>query len=86
MSTPLRGAGLYKVPSQRLFGTTDAAKYLGMSINTLRKYTDLGIIDARWDRWRKQRVYTLEELDRYIKEPPEKLPFESPMLCEAGAV
>ena len=42
---------------------TEAAKYLGMSPNTLRKYSDLGLIKAfRRDRYR---MFNIEDLDSF---------------------
>ena len=60
---------LIQVPNQRLFGMKAAARYLGLHEQTLRKFTDLGEIKAR--RMGSRRVYTLEELDRFIDSLPE---------------
>ena len=60
---------LIQVPSQRLFGTRAAARYLGVCEDSLRKYADLGWIKAR--RLEKRRVFTLEDLDRFIESLPE---------------
>ncbi len=60
---------LIQVPNQRLFGIKAAARYLDMHAQTLRKLTDLGEIKAR--RLGERRVYTLEELDRFIDSLPE---------------
>ncbi len=60
---------LIRVPNQRLFGIKAAARYLDMHPQTLRKLTDLGEIQAR--RLGERRVYTLEELDRFIDSLPE---------------
>ncbi len=59
---------LIQVPNQRLFSVKFAAKYLGVHEQTLRKITDLGEIKAR--RMGSRRVYTLEELDRFIDTLP----------------
>jgi excisionase family DNA binding protein len=56
------------VPNQRLFGTKAAARYLGLHEQTLRKLTDLGELPAR--KMGARRVYTLEDLDRYIDSLP----------------
>ncbi len=56
---------LMQIPSQRVFGPKAAALYLGVHVQTLKKMTDEGQIEAEWMRNRK--VYLLEELDRYIK-------------------
>ena len=60
---------LIQVPNQRLFGTKAAARYLGIHVQTLRKLTDLMEIPAK--RMGSRRVYTLEELNRYIDSLPE---------------
>jgi len=60
---------LIRVPNQRLFGIKAAARYLDMHAQTLRKLTDLGEIRAR--KLGERRVYTLEELDRFIDSLPE---------------
>ena len=57
-----------QVPNQRLFGTEAAARYLGLHEQTLRKLTDLGEVPAR--KMGARRVYTLEDLDRYIESLP----------------
>ena len=60
---------LIQVPNQRLFGVKAASQYLDMHPQTLRKLTDLGEIEAK--KLRERRVYTLEELDRFIEDLPE---------------
>ena len=60
---------LIQVPNQRLFGMKAAARYLGLHEQTLRKHTDLGQIKAK--KLGGRRVYTLEELDRFIDSLPE---------------
>jgi excisionase family DNA binding protein len=61
-----RAVELIQVPSQRLFGPSPAAKYLGVHVQTLKKMTDLGEIEAYW--FRNRRVYKLEELERVVSE------------------
>ena len=56
---------LIQVPNQRVFGPKAAARYLDVHPQTLKKMTDEGEIEASWMRNRK--IYTLEELDRYIE-------------------
>ncbi len=56
---------LIQVANQRVFGPKAAARYLDVHPQTLKKMTDEGEIKARWMRNRK--IYTLEELDRYIE-------------------
>lgn len=59
---------LVQVPSQRLFSTKAAARYLGVCPDTLRTYADLGQIEAR--QIGKRRVFTLEALDGFIDALP----------------
>jgi excisionase family DNA binding protein len=60
---------IIQIPNQRLFGTKAAARYLGIHEQTLRKLTDLGELPAR--RRGARRVYTLEDLDRFIESLPQ---------------
>ncbi len=60
---------LIQIPNQRLFGIKAASRYLGLHAQTLRKLTDLGEIKAR--KLGERRVYTLEELDRFIESLPQ---------------
>lgn len=60
---------LIQIPNQRLFKVKPAARYLGISEDTLRKYTDLHQIRAHL--LNGCRVYKLEELDRLIDSLPE---------------
>ena len=59
---------LVNVPNQRMFKTKEAAKYLGMHPDTLRKYADLGWLTPK--RINKGRVFTLEDLDAFIDSLP----------------
>ena len=59
---------LLQVPNQRLFGPKAAAQYLGIHEDTLRKYADLGMLQAR--RLENRRVFTLEDLDAFIESLP----------------
>ena len=59
---------LIQVPNQRLFRVTAAARYLGISDDSLKKYTDLHQINAY--EFNGQRVYKLEDLDRLIDSLP----------------
>ncbi len=63
---------LIQIPGQRLFAPRAAAGYLGIHVQTLKKMTDEGQINAKWMRNRK--VYLLEELDRYIESLPDYNP------------
>ncbi len=64
-----KAIALIQVPCQRLFCGKAAARYLGVSVDTLRKYSDLGWIEAK--RLEKRRVFTLEALDAFIDSLPE---------------
>jgi len=57
------------IPQQAVFYTAAAARYLGISPNTLRKRSDLELIPCRQDENGK-RVFLLEDLDHYIKSLP----------------
>lgn len=60
---------LIQIPCQRLFGMKAAARYLGISEDTLRKYADLEMIPAQ--RLEKRRVFKLEDLDQFIDALPQ---------------
>ncbi len=59
-----KSIALIQVPNQRLFSTKAAARYLGVHPDTLRKYADLGWINAR--KLERRRVFALEDLDQFI--------------------
>jgi len=59
---------LFQIPNQRLFSTKAAAQYLGVHPDSMRKYADLGRIEAR--RLFKRRVFTLEDLNAFIDDLP----------------
>ena len=63
---------LVEVPNQRLFSTRQAARYLGVSEDTLRKYADLGMIPVY--KLERRRVFRLEDLDRFIEGLPPYTP------------
>jgi excisionase family DNA binding protein len=52
------------IPKQLLFGVSQAARYLGISDDTLRKYADLGQIPVY--RFNSRRAFKLEDLNRLI--------------------
>jgi len=60
---------LVTVPEQAAFYVGDASKYLGISPNTLRKRSDLGLVPCKQDENGK-RVFLLEDLDNYRKSLP----------------
>jgi len=56
------------IPEQALFYTGAASRYLGISPNTLRKRSDLGLIPCKQDHGK--RVFLLEDLDTYRNSLP----------------
>ena len=60
---------LKQIPNQRLFSTKSAAQYLGVHPDSIRKYANLGLIEAR--RLDKRRVFTLEDLNAFIDSLPD---------------
>ncbi len=72
MRLTMFGNALIQVPNQRLFSTKDAARYIGVHPDTLRKYADLGFIKAH--QLERRRVFALEDLDRFIEDLPEYTP------------
>lgn len=56
------------VPRQRLFRVSQAAEYLGISDDTLRKRADMGEIPVYRDHG--QRVFKLEDLNQLIDTLP----------------
>ena len=63
----IRPLAIIQSPTQALYGPKAAAKYLGMHVQTLKKFTDEGIIGARWNPHLKRRQYLWSELEAYIK-------------------
>jgi hypothetical protein len=61
---------LVKIPEQAAFRVRIAARYLGISPNTLRKRSDLGLIPARRDE-NGERIFLLRDLDAYLESLPE---------------
>jgi len=57
------------VVDQAAFLVRDAARYLGISANTLRKKSDLGLIPSRRDQ-AGNRVFLLADLDGYLRDLP----------------
>ena len=57
------------IPEQALFYTGAASRYLGISPNTLRKRSDLGLIPCKQDE-NGRRVFLLEDLDAYRNSLP----------------
>jgi hypothetical protein len=61
---------IFEVPGQAAFRVGEAAKYLGISPNTLRKRSDLGLIRACRDV-NGERIFLLRDLDTYLESLPE---------------
>jgi hypothetical protein len=61
---------IVEVPEQVAFRVRDAARYLGISPNTLRKRSDLGLIRARRDE-NGERIFLLEDLNAYLESLPD---------------
>jgi excisionase family DNA binding protein len=58
-------AAVYQVPTQRGFAVSEAAKYLGMHPQTLRRLSDLGEVPCR--TFGKRRLFLLEDLDAWLE-------------------
>jgi excisionase family DNA binding protein len=63
-----RPVALIQVPNQRGFTIAEAARYLGMHMQTLRKLSDLGEIPCR--RVGRHRLFLLDDLDRWLESQP----------------
>jgi hypothetical protein len=61
---------IFKVPGQAAFRVSEAAQYLGISPNTLRKRSDLRLIRACRDV-NGERIFLLKDLDAYLESLPE---------------
>jgi len=59
-----------EVPDRFYMKVSAAARYLGLCPNTLRKYTDLGLIQARMLP-SGDRLYAKEWLDAFVQELPD---------------
>ena len=60
-----------EVPEQFYFKVSAAAKYIGLSANTLRKYTDLGLIKAKRLPISGDRTYRKDWLDEFMESLPD---------------
>lgn len=61
---------IVEIPEQAAFRVRDAARYLGISPNTLRKRSDLGLIRALRDK-NGERIFLLRDLNAYLESLPE---------------
>jgi excisionase family DNA binding protein len=68
-SSTAKPAVVMRVPSQRLFGPKDAATYLGVHEDTLKKMTALEQIPAY--NLNGRRAYRLEDLAAFVESLPE---------------
>lgn len=59
---------LIQIPNQRAFRSGPAARYCGVDTDTLHKYTNEDLVQAR--ELNGHRVYLLEELDRFLESLP----------------
>ncbi len=59
-----------EVPEQFYFKVSAAAQYTGLSPNTLRKYTDLGLIKAK-RLPNRDRTYRKDWLDEFMENLPD---------------
>lgn len=69
---------IVEVPEQAAFRTSEAARYLGISPNTLRKRSDLGRIPARRDE-NGERIFLLRDLDAYLESLPDYRGHDKPV-------
>ncbi len=72
MSRELKTIAIIEIPERFYFKVSDAARYIGLSPNTLRKYTDLGLIKAR-RLPSGDRLYCKEWLDEFVEKLPNAL-------------
>ena len=61
---------IIEVPEQFYFKVSAAAKYIGLSANTLRKYTELGLIRAKRLPISGDRSYRKDWLDEFMESLP----------------
>jgi len=63
----LKRIEIIEVPEQFYFKVSAAAKYIGLSANTLRKYTNLGLIKAKRLPISGDRTYRKDRLDEFME-------------------
>ncbi len=68
----IKTIAIIEVPEQFYFKVSAAAKYTGLSPNTLRKYTDLGLIKAK-RLPSGDRIYRKDWLDEFVERLPDAL-------------
>ncbi len=67
---PIKRIEIIEVDEQFYFKVSAAAKYTGLSPNTLRKYTDLGLIKAKRLPISGDRSYRKDWLDEFMENLP----------------
>jgi len=68
-----------ELPEKAAFRVSEAARYLGISPNTLRKRSDLGRIRARRGD-NGERIFLLKDLNAYLEALPEYRRSDKPVL------
>jgi len=63
---------IIEIPERFYFKVSAAAKYTGLSANTLRKYSDLGLIQAKRLPG-GDRIYCKEWLDQFVENLPDAI-------------
>ena len=63
---------ILEIPERWYMKVGRAARYIGMSPNSLRKYTDLGVIRAK-KLPSGDRIYSKEWLDDFVENLPDAL-------------
>ena len=66
----LKRIEIIEVPERFYFKVSAAARYIGLAANTLRKYTDLGLIRAKVLP-NGHRLYSREALDEFVGSLPD---------------
>ena len=72
VSKQIKRIEIIEVPERFYFKVSAAARYMGWSPNTLRKYTDLGLIRAKRLPG-GDRLYCKEWLDEFYEKLPDAL-------------
>jgi len=75
---------IVNVEDRAAFSVGEAARFLGISVNTLRKRSDAGIIQARRDE-NGRRVFLLGDLRAYLKSLPKYRPGGNPRDCRKAS-
>ncbi len=70
MKQEIKRIEVIEVAEQFYFKVSAAAKYIGLSANTLRKYTDLGLIKAKRLPISGDRTYRKDWLDEFMESLP----------------